>query len=179
MIFLEAKQYFYKLHDVSCNQKYNGTLPYSFHLEMVLSQAQKFSDLVKNRYDKRGELEVWDIIKISCLGHDSIEDARLTYNDIKEKFGVEVAEIVYLCTENKGRTRAERKDAQWYCELKSNELAVFVKLCDIIANVKFSLLTNSSMFKKYKSEYVEKVKPHLYSDQYRDMFAYLDKIFEI
>jgi len=168
-----VKEFFFNLHDVECNQKYNKDLPYSFHLEMVGKQAKKFEKLiyVDNPFH--------DITWIGIYGHDSIEDARLTYNDIKEKFGLEAAEVIYLCTENKGRTRAERKNNAWYEELKTNEIAVFVKLCDIIANVKFSLLTNSSMFKKYKVEYEEKVKPHLYSNQYKDMFDYLDKIFEI
>lgn len=103
----------------------------------------------------------------------------MTYDDIKQLFGELSAEIIFLCTEDKGRNRAERKSDVWYHAIKKNDLAVFVKLCDIIANVKYSLLTNSSMFKKYKAEYNQKVKPMLYTEQYKDMFNYLDKIFEI
>ena len=42
MTILEIQKYFYDLHDIECNQKYNKTLPYSFHLEMVGKQAIKF-----------------------------------------------------------------------------------------------------------------------------------------
>lgn len=167
---IEAEKFFKNLHDIECNQKYAKILPYSFHLEMVNKQAEKFANLIPSE-----NAPVW----VGIWGHDSIEDARLTYNDIKDMFGVEAAEIIYLCTENKGRTRADRKDDVWYHQLKTNEGAVFVKLCDIIANVKFSLLTNSSMFSKYKAEYNQKVRPLLYCEKYRDMFEYLDKLFII
>lgn len=169
----DAKQYFYNLHDVECNQKYNKTLPYSFHLEMVEKQAMKFQHLIhtKDPYNSA----TW----VAIYGHDSIEDARLTYNDIKTMYGELAAEVIYLCTENKGRTRADRKDDSWYKELATNDMAVFVKLCDIIANVKFSLLTNSSMYEKYRSEYNLKVREHLYCLQYKQMFTYLDKLFEL
>ena len=147
------KEYFYNLHDIECNQKYAKILPYSFHLEMVAKQAKKFEKYIPS--DNPYHDAIWN----SIYGHDSIEDARLSYNNIKEKCGELTAEIVYLCTENRGRTRADRKNEQRYEELKTNEYAVFVKLCDIIANVKFSLLSNSSMFAKYKQEYYEKVNP--------------------
>ena len=167
------KEYFYNLHDIECNQKYDEKLPYSFHLEMVAKQAEKFKKYipVDNPYH--------DAVWVGIWGHDTIEDARVTYNDIKERFGLEAAEIIFLCTENKGRNRSERKSDVWYHAIKQNNLAVFVKLCDIIANVKYSLLTNSSMFKKYKAEYNQKVKPMLYTEEYKNMFDYLDKIFEI
>jgi len=168
-----AKNYFYNLHDVECNQKYNKTLPYSFHLEMVEKQAFLFKKYIP--VDDPYFSAVW----AGIYGHDSIEDARITYNDVKDRFGELAAEIIYLCTEDKGRTRSDRKTEKWYEELKTNEFAVFVKLCDIIANVKFSLLTNSSMFNKYKSEYQQKVKPMLFTVQYIDMFNYLDKLFEV
>lgn len=173
MSLIYVKQYFYNLHDVECNQKYNKTLSYSFHLEMVASQARLFEKLIP--VDNPHHDNIW----IGIYGHDSIEDARITYNDIKQLFGEQAAEIIYLCTEDKGRNRDERKSNVWYHQLKTNKDAVFVKLCDIIANVKFSLLTNSSMFNKYKQEYNQKVKQHLYCEEYKPMFDYLDKIFEL
>jgi (p)ppGpp synthase/HD superfamily hydrolase len=169
----DARAYFHHLHDVECNQKYNKTLPYSFHLQMVEAQAELFKKLIP--VDEPYYSAVW----IGISGHDSVEDCRVTYSDIRELFGKEAAEIIYLCTENKGRNRADRKSDKWFEDLKTNDLAIFVKLCDIIANVKFSLLTNSSMFNKYKLEYFAKVKPHLYSDDYKDMFEYLEKMFSI
>jgi (p)ppGpp synthase/HD superfamily hydrolase len=169
----EARDYFYHLHDVECNQKYSNNLPYSFHLDLVGKQADLFKKYIP--FDDPYYSAVW----IGVYGHDSIEDARVSYNQIKDMFGELSAEIIFLCTEYKGRSRAERKPDQFYIELKENDLAVFVKLCDIIANSKFSLLTNSTMFEKYKSEYKNKVRKYLFSENYRDMFVYLDKIYEI
>lgn len=167
----QAKDYFYNLHDIEVNQKYNKVLPYSFHLEMVAKQAEKFEHLIP--CDNPYYTNIW----VSIYGHDSIEDARLTYNDLVTKFNKEIAEIIYLCTEDKGRTRNERKSEIWYKELSKNKDAVFVKLCDIMSNSLFSLLSNSSMYDKYKREYVEKVKPNLYTQEYEQMFNYLDKIY--
>lgn len=171
---IEAKSYFTNLHDVECNQKYNKNLPYSFHLEMVAKQADKYNHHIPS--DNPYQNAVW----VGIWGHDSIEDARLTYNDVKKKFGEIAADIVYLCTEFKGKTRAERKPTDFYLQLRENDLATFVKLCDIMANTKFSLLTNSSMFNRYKAEYFEKVKPLLYmNNQYEDIWLELDKLYNI
>lgn len=171
----DLKQYFYNLHDIEVNQKYGGSLnlPYSFHLEMVAKQAILFEKYIPS--DSPYNEAVW----IGIYGHDSIEDARLSYNDIKERFGELSADIIYLCTEHKGKNRDQRKPISFYTELAKNNLAVFVKLCDIIANTKFSLLTNSSMFYKYRQEYDLKVKKYLYTDEYKDMFKYLDELYSI
>jgi (p)ppGpp synthase/HD superfamily hydrolase len=173
MNLIQAKNYFFDLHDITVNQKYNKILPYSFHLGMVEAKAIKFQNLIPV------DEPHFSNIFISVYGHDSIEDARLTYNDIKTTFNENVAEIIYLCTEDKGRNRAERKSENWYQQLNKNNDAVFVKLCDIIANVEFSLLTGSSMFEKYKSEYSQKVKPFLYRNEFRQMFDHLDKLFSL
>lgn len=173
MNLLQAKAFFYHLHDIECNQKYANTLPYSFHLSMVQQQAELFKHLMPK------DNPYFENVHIGIYGHDAIEDARMSYGEIKDLFGEDVAEIIYLCTENRGRTRADRKPNSWYEELKQNDLAVFVKLCDITANIKFSFLSNSSMFKKYKQEYSEKTKPLLYTEEYKDIFNHLDKIFEL
>jgi hypothetical protein len=175
MSLSEARNYFYNLHDVEVNQKYGGELelPYSFHLKMVERQAIYFNKYIPS--DDPYYSAVW----VGIYGHDAIEDARLSYNDIKSRFGELSADIIYLCTEHKGKTRSERKPVSFYTELIKNDLAVFVKICDIIANTKFSLLTNSSMFNKYREEYDLKVSKYLYTDEYKDMFRYLDELYSI
>ena len=165
----EIRKYFVNIHDNVCNQKYNKNLPYSFHLDMVWEQAVKFKHLV--------DIDSSEVIA-GVFGHDSLEDARLTYNDVVDQFNKNVAEIIYLCTEFKGRTRKERHPLRYYSEMSVNHIAVFVKLCDVIANVKFSLLTNSSMFSKYTQEY-KQWKPVLHRNDLHEMFEYLDCIFEL
>lgn len=169
------REYFTNLHDVEVNQKYAKKLPYSFHLEMVASQAYKFRELIPIEDD---EDELFNIILVSCWAHDSIEDARKTYNDILDYCGKEVAEIVYCCTEDKGKNREERHSDAFYQGLVNNKWATFVKLCDIIANVKFSLLSNSGMYDKYYLEY-RKTRKILYREEFKKMFDYLDKLFKV
>jgi len=158
-------------HDIVCNQKYDKTLPYSFHLHCVADQFEKYKGLVSE--EKRG------IVRAAIYGHDLQEDARLSHNDIVQISGSqEVADIIYCCTEEKGRNRAERHSEKYYKELSENKLACFVKLCDIIANVKYSILVNSSMLDKYKKEQ-EKNKAYLWHPEYKEMFEYLDKLFDL
>lgn len=181
----------YHQHDVICNQKYADTLPYSFHLKMVKAQASKFMYLamlprgVGNPimgYEKDHEnLLRESLVLMGCAGHDLIEDARLSYNDIKERAGVDVAEIIFLCTEMRGRNRAERKNDQFYKELATNELAVFVKLCDIMANSTYSILSNSGMLRKQKEEWPhikEALKEYTFG-KFRIMTGYLDKLYDL
>lgn len=157
-------------HDVFCNQKYDTKFPYSMHLYFVVSQAKRFKDLLHPQ-----ELE----IAISgCYGHDLIEDARATYNDIMNMVGKEVADIIYACTEDKGRNRTERHSEKYYKELANNRLAIFVKLCDILANVQYSILTNSSMYNKHKLEHEKTVKfLSAQGADFKPMFQALDKLF--
>jgi hypothetical protein len=169
-----AIEFFKNLHDIEVNQKYNDNLPYSFHLEMVSKQAKLFEHLISNL-----SKEDWEAVWIGIWGHDSIEDARLSYNDVVNKFGKREGDIIYLCTEHRGRDREERKPKIFYEELSNDNLATFVKLCDIIANTKFSILTNSRMLVKYKSEYYEKVRPILWKPEFDEMFLLLDKLYEI
>lgn len=155
-------------HDIVCNQKYGREgLPYSFHLKMVAINVRRFKHLL-------GEDEFHPALE-GAWGHDLIEDANVTYNDIKDRAGEVVADIIYCCTEEKGRTRDERHSDKFFKELSENNLAVYVKLCDIIANVTYSLLTDSSMYGKYKKEF-PRLKKELGRAQFKEMFDYLERL---
>ena len=153
-------------HNVECNQLY-GELPYSYHLNSVTNQYNKFKHLLK-------PIE-FTLAFNGCYGHDLIEDARVTYNDIVSMIGKEGAEVIFLCTEMRGRNREERKNEEFYQTLKLNRVAVFVKLCDIIANMLHGATEGSGMFEKSKKEY-PKIKTHLYRDEFKEMFDYIEKI---
>ena len=170
------ERFCYHQHDEACNQKYDE-LPFSFHLKMVKAQAEKFVDLFypNNTVDMSYKRA---LIFAGCAGHDLIEDARISFNDIKDKMGPDVAEIIFLCTEMRGRNRGERKNDQFYNDLVKNELAVFVKLCDIMANSLYSVLSNSTMLKKQKEEWSGiRIKLFPFHQQFVMMFDYLDKIY--
>ena len=65
----------HELHQ-SVNQTYGDELPYGYHLDMVVNGIRDFGDLVCVREE--------DVLPLFFGGyyHDSIEDARLTYNDV-------------------------------------------------------------------------------------------------
>jgi hypothetical protein len=184
------KELIYNQHDVVCNQKYANILPYSFHLKCVEAQGDRFLHLIEDKLiTNEKNASAWSfslksLVQLALSGHDLIEDGRLTYNDLvkigedcfKNYYGGYMfANIVYAVTDEKGKTRAERKSDKYYKELFANKLAVFVKLADISANTLFSKLTGSYMYGKYKSEFAH-FKEMCYLEEYKEFFDYLETI---
>lgn len=125
------------------NHLYDGK-PYSVHLAMVAMYGQKYLDAIPD--------QCWETVLNACWLHDTIEDCRLTYNDIKQVAGYEVAEIVYAVTNDKGKNRKERAGENYYKGIRETAWAKYVKLCDRLANVKYSADTNSRMIEVYRKE---------------------------
>ena len=146
----------------STNHYYDTYLPYEFHLRMVAEVAKDFKHLLDDTKDyftgketvKHDENKV--TLRDACLravwGHDLIEDCRVSYNDVKNQLGQEAADIVYAVSNEKGKNRAERANDKYYEGIRNTPGAVFVKLCDRIANVQYSKMTKSRMFELYKKE---------------------------
>lgn len=126
----KAKTYGTKAHK-DANHKY-GDQPYSVHLGMVAYYTCVFGYLLPENLRELAVAAAWV--------HDSIEDARQTYNDVAQATSVEVAEIAYALTNEKGKTRKERASKRYYAGIRSaGPVAVFVKLCDRLANVSYSV----------------------------------------
>lgn len=173
----------FDVHD-NVNQKYDNN-PYSLHLRMVtnmlpivFNDAWECGFIINNMYE---QTLLKDYIKCfySALLHDSIEDARLTYNDVKKMVSFynsfcyscyddeemrtshymlmiepeDVADIVYAVTNEKGKNRSERANEKYYQGIRENKLAVIVKICDRLANALYSKLINSRMLNVYKKEH--------------------------
>ena len=185
----EFRDFIYNEHDVVCNQKYADTLPYSTHLGFVEAQGKKFRHLIEDEWVKNPgnfrsvDISLWEVVKHALIAHDSMEDARMTYNDVVKACGtlgnykaaIMVADIVYCVTDEKGKTRKDRKNDKYYEELKQNKLAIFVKLSDLAANTLFSKLSGSSMYEKYKKEWPN-FKKKLYIAEYDEFFNYIENI---
>ena len=147
----------HELHQ-SVNETYGDELPYGFHLDMVVEGVCCYGHLVCVREE--------DVLPIffGAFYHDSIEDARLTYNDVMkvarkwmtEEQALLGTEIVYALTNDKGRTRSERAGEKYYQGIRETPYAPFVKLCDRLANVAYScsdeLGGNNRMREVYKGE---------------------------
>ena len=163
------------------NHFYDKYLPYEFHLRMVVQAAKNFIHLVKDSND--GEETFRDVIILAAWGHDLIEDTRTSYNDVKDVLGYSAAEIIYAVSNEKGKTRKERANEKYYKGIRETEGAVFVKLCDRIANVQYSKMTGSRMFKMYEKEnenfMVELGWSGSPTHPYAKMFFYLQDLFKL
>lgn len=200
----------YDLHD-NVNQKYDNN-PYSLHLRMVtnmlpivFNDAWECGFIINNMYE---QTLLKDYIKCfySALLHDSIEDARLTYNDVNKMVSFynsfcyscyddeemrtfhymlmiepeDVADIVYAVTNEKGKNRSERANEKYYQGIRENKLAVIVKICDRLANALYSKLINSRMLGVYKKEhehFIDSVIEDDNSEFYKKIEAHFTKIY--
>jgi len=126
---------------LKANHQY-GNAPYSKHLQAVADIAEEFSEACKLT-DAETELAI-----AGAWMHDAIEDARVTYNDVVFHVSAEVADIAYAVTNEKGRTRDERANAHYYEGIRAHGLAVYLKGCDRLANVRNA----GSMLDKYRKE---------------------------
>ena len=158
----------HELHQ-SVNETYGDELPYGFHLDMVVEGVCCYGHLVCVREE--------DVLPIffGAFYHDSIEDARLTYNDVMkvarqwmtEEQALLGTEIVYALTNDKGRTRSERAGERYYQGIRETPYAPFVKLCDRLANITYSCTGEGNkgtrMKEVYKGEmphFLPAINPH-------------------
>jgi (p)ppGpp synthase/HD superfamily hydrolase len=166
------------------NHWYDQYLPYEFHLRMVAQAAKDFIHLIPDRNE--GDDSLRENIIMAAYGHDLIEDTRVSYNDVKEVLGQQAADIIYAVSNEKGKNRKERANEKYYEGIRNTPGAVFVKLCDRIANVQYSKMTKSRMFEMYKKENSEFTKAlGLKGDgveypghNYYKMYKYLINLFE-
>lgn len=127
------------LHD-SVGQHYDHEHPYGFHLSMVADAAMRHGSQIVASAD--------DVVPVvfAAYYHDSIEDARLSYNDVRrlalrwmtDEQAFMAAEIVYALTNEKGRTRQERAGEKYFDGIRHTPYAPFIKLCDRWANMQYS-----------------------------------------
>lgn len=162
----------FKEYAVGChaatNHTYNGH-PYELHLRLVVDEMNRFKHLVDPIYH--------EIVENACWGHDLIEDCRQTYHDVRDKSNTTTADIIYALTNEKGRNRAERANDKYYKGIRDTEYATFVKLCDRLANARYSRLTNSSMLEAYRKENLS-FTSRLWDSKYEEMFQELDQILQ-
>lgn len=145
-----------------------GDKPYEYHLEMVIAVAREFQHVLP-------EDDV-DVALAGCWVHDAIEDARQTYNDVREATHERVADVAYALTNEKGRTRKERANEKYYAGIRGNLVFTFCKLCDRIANARHSRDTGSGMYQAYQKELAEFVAALLdarTTDRLRPVYAAL------
>ncbi len=105
------------------HQKRNdGRTPYSVHLENVVKKLRKLG--IKDE----------DVL---CAGwlHDTIEETNTDFENISERFGSVVAELVSSLTKDKRLPGGEREQSYIGVLARANWKVQAVKFCDIWANI--------------------------------------------
>jgi (p)ppGpp synthase/HD superfamily hydrolase len=166
-IYIKACSWAIRKHSET-NHLYDGR-SYDAHLWQVVDIAKMFIHYIPE--------EDRDKVLAACWLHDTIEDCRVTYNDLKQEFGYHIAEIVYALTNEKGRTRKERANDKYYEGIRDVRYAAFVKICDRIANVKYSSENKGSMLSKYKDEASAFYKALGNNVEYLPMWSYMESFF--
>ena len=113
---------------ISCHgdQKY-GSMPYVYHLHKVAQLVKKWGGSAEQ-------------IQAAYL-HDVVEDTDVPLSQLQHDFGSGVSHIVDLLT-NQGSKESTFK------RIRTSKSAVFVKLCDRLANV-----SEGGKLPKYRKEY--------------------------
>ena len=151
----------------STNHFYDKDKPYEVHLQMVYDAAKRYIHLV--------DPELHQSVLAACWAHDTIEDCRVTYNNVKDSLGEAVADIVYACTNEKGKNRDERANEKYYTGIMATPGACFVKLCDRLANITYSSKNKSRMLIKYRAEHYHFLKA-LWNKNYEPIYAEMAEI---
>ena len=165
-IKIKTEFYACKMHD-KINQLYDNKYPYRHHLTMVVVFAEKFIHLIPKK-DR-------DTVIAGCWAHDLIEDAGVSYNDVLKHTNEIVAEYSYALSNEKGRTRKERANDNYYKGIKDYKHATYIKLCDRIANVSYGKERGSNQFNMYKKEQPN-FKEKLFDERYKEVWDYLDNL---
>jgi len=146
----KAKQFAIEAHNRTGCTYHDGLV--EIHLTDVNNILLKFlrgPEVKAETYYSEHEIET---MLCATWLHDVIEDCRVSYNDLHEKFGYWVAEVVYSVTDELGKNRKERAE-KTYPKIAKLDMAILVKLADRYANTKFSKDLGSPMYAAYVKQW--------------------------
>jgi len=167
--------------EIHKDQKYSNGLPYTdAHLKKAVGVGVDFIHYIPLE-------EVEPVVSAIWL-HDSWEDQpdKVNFRKIREAVGNHVAQLVYAVTNELGVDRIDTA-LKTYPKIRNDQYAVFIKLCDRIANVKFGIdgLTSASIAEECKSRlamYKKEYPMFRYclkqGNSYPDMWKLLDDLHE-
>ena len=122
------------------DQRYGTHLPYHHHLASVVATLHRFG------HDDP------ELVDAAWL-HDTIEDTSVTSEDIAERFGVRVAELVWAVTNEDGANRGERHQKTYPKIAAQGTDAITLKLADRIANTEAARDQRRSLLGMYVKEH--------------------------
>lgn len=125
-----------------------GTRPYVDHLTDVAREL----DVILHAVPALRFYDHTVAIKAAFL-HDVLEDTNTQPDEIEDKFGDRVLELVESVTDGPGKNRAERKSGVYAQIARTGILSCALKLADRIANVKASIAENrQDLLAMYRKE---------------------------
>jgi len=77
-----------------------------------------------------------EAVVVAAILHDTLEDTRTTFEELRERFGLPIAETVAEVTDDKSLPSQRRKDLQVEHAPHLSERAKLVKLADKICNLR-------------------------------------------
>lgn len=157
------------------NHLYAGNLPYSKHLDDVEKQVEKWMECIWKEVPFNilpNEDVLSHLLAIARL-HDVVEDCGVKQKEIEENFGQFIAEIVWRLTDELGHNRRIRH-ALTYPKIRKHPAAVFIKLCDRIANVE----QGGSLVSMYAEEQEDFERALRTKGQFDPMWDHLNSLLE-
>jgi len=142
---LETFGVFARIAHANANCEYDGK-PYYVHLDMVEEGIDIYETVFLNYLD-------YYIARKGASGHDLIEDAKLSFNDIKKESNRRVAQVILAVTDVHEENRLLRHLFTMGKTVK-DFIAIIVKMADMRANGKYSKEHGSSMYDTYVEEYL-------------------------
>ncbi len=158
-----AKQLAYQSHR-GTNHTYDRKDYVDTHVALVVKYVKKYINFLPDQTDWYLEWGFYwkEIVEAAAWLHDTIEDCRLTPNDIMrffinagipERVAFKIAQLVFAVSNEKGWTRSDRANDKYYIEMRKVHGAVYIKLCDRFANIEYSATSGSGMSGTYTKEY--------------------------
>jgi (p)ppGpp synthase/HD superfamily hydrolase len=166
---LKIKDFAERKHNQPSDCQRYGEAPYTVHLDAVVANAVKYLYYIKE--DEK------EIVICAARGHDLVEDTDVSVSDIEKLTNRRVAEIIFKVSNERGYDRKE-KNFKTYPKIWVDDLAIFVKLCDRIANTSNSKITGYKMYNTYRKEYPVFKYALKVRNLYPDMWAELDELNE-
>lgn len=123
----------------------HGCLKIGDHLRDVVDHARK-------HYDPHVNIRGIEEVLAAAWLHDCQEDTDTTNDEICDKFGDSVGELVELLSDKKGRNRLERH-LKTYHAIRCDNDATLIKLCDRRHNHERSIKHGEHYAAMYGQEY--------------------------
>ncbi len=145
---------------------YGDGVPYTVHLAGVEQVLRRFG------VTEAAEPE----LLIAAWLHDVVEDTGRSVDEVRERFGARVAELVWAVTNEPGPNRKERH-LKTYPKTLATPGAVRLKLADRISNVEASLKARKDLLSMYRREYPGFRQALHRPGEADPMWAHLDDLF--